>query len=221
MFIRLSHNLSEQTPFFSSLPKPQLKQLYDLGRGDDCNSYYFTASNHCGTHVDAPRHFHAQGRAITDYQLAELVFEHPEIVDVPVEDRELIEPRHLEGAPASADILLLRTGFGRHRGDERRYVDNGPGFGPEAAEFLMGRVAGLRAVAMDFVSASSLAHEQAGAEAHRVFLGCTGHAPVLLVEDALLPAHLPALRRVFVIPWMFEGLDSAPCMMFAEVGGNA
>jgi len=40
------------------LLKPELKQIYNLGKGDICNSFYFTASNHTGTHVDAPARPH-------------------------------------------------------------------------------------------------------------------------------------------------------------------
>jgi len=222
MFIQLSHHLSEHTPFYSTLPKPALRQIYDLGKGDVCNSFYLTTSNHAGTHVDAPRHFCPKGRRIADYELAELVFSRPAVLDVPLLDEELIESRHLEAACGAAsddtDIVLLRTGFGKFRGDERRYVDRSPGFGPAAAEFLMERFSRLRALALDFVSVSSLKYESEGAEAHRVFLGCARYAarPILLVEDALLPAAMPLVRRVFVIPWMFDGLDSAPCTMFAE-----
>jgi arylformamidase len=223
MLIQLSHHLSEQTPFYSSMPKPKLDQTYDLGKGDACNSFYLTTSNHAGTHVDAPRHFCRDGRSITDYDLSELVYSRSALIDLPLLDNELIEPRHLEAAVETAasdtDIVLLRSGFGRCRGDERRYVDRAPGFGPAAAEFLMERLPGLRALAVDFMSISSPAHEAAGAEAHRVFLGCTRYAarPILLVEDALIPDALPPLLRLFVIPWMFDGLDSAPCTMFAEV----
>ena len=222
MLIQLSYALSEQTPFYSSLPKPQLRQIYDLRKGDSCNSFYFTTSNHAGTHVDAPRHFSVDGKRITDYQLSELVFSRPAVVDVPLVDNQLIEPRHLEPALASAapdvDLILLRSHFGGVRADEPRYVGRSPGFGSAAAIFLMERFAKLRALAVDFLSISSPAHEAAGAEAHRVFLGCTAYAarPILLVEDALLPDTLPPLLRVFVIPWMFEGLDSAPCTMFGE-----
>lgn len=227
MLIKLSHNLSEHTPFYSSLPKPQLTQIYDLAKGDTCNSFYLSTSNHAGTHVDAPRHFHPEGRAITDYQLSELVFLHAVVVDLAVQDEELILPRHLRtplaDVPSYVDMLLLRSGFAQHRHDERRYIDRGPGFGQDAADLLMSRFEGLRAIAMDFPSVSALTHERDGAEAHRVFLGCTKYSdrPVLLVEDALLPAELPALQRVFVIPWLFDGLDSAPCTMFAEVAHHA
>lgn len=220
MLIQLSRHLSEDTPFYSSLPKPELKQIYNLDKGDICNSFYFTTSNHAGTPVDAPRHFCAEGRPITAYQLPELVFVRPAVLDVPLTGGELIEPRHLEAAAdatVDTDLVLLRSGFGKFRGDERRYVDRSPGFGPEAAEFLMRRFPLLRALAVDFMSVSSPAHESEGAEAHRVFLGCTRYAarPILLVEDALLPDTMPPLLRVFVIPRMFDGLDSAPCTMFA------
>ena len=222
MLIQLSYPLSEQTPFYSSLPKPQLRQIYDLRKGDACNSFYFTTSNHAGTHVDAPRHFSPGGKCITDYHLSELVFSCPAVLDVPLVDNQLIEPRDLDAALASeareTDLVLLRSGFGRFRADEPRYADRSPGFGPAAAAFLMERFPKLRALAVDFISISPAAHEAAGADAHRVFLGCTAYSarPILLVEDALLPDALPPLLRVFIIPWMFEGLDSAPCTMFAE-----
>ncbi|WP_321474915.1 cyclase family protein [uncultured Paludibaculum sp.] len=227
MLIKLSHNLSEHTPFYSSLPKPKLNQIYDLAKGDTCNSYYFTTSNHAGTHVDAPRHFNPQGRAITDYQLDEFVFTRPTVLDVPLHESELIQPSHLEPAlavtPLQSDILLIRTGFGRHRQDERRYVDQGPGFGPDAASYLMATCPALRAIAMDFPSVSALAHEEAGAAAHRIFLGCTAYAdrPILLIEDALIPDDLPTLQRITLMPWLFDGLDSAPCTLFAEAAPHA
>lgn len=222
MLIQLSYLLSEQTPFYPSLPKPQLQQIYDLAKGDVCNSFYFTSSNHCGTHVDAPRHFSAAGRCIADYHLSELVFFHPALLDVPLMDNQLIEPWHLEPAVAQADrdadLILLRSGFGRFRDDESRYVERSPGFGPDAAVFLMENFPRLRALAVDFISISSLAHEAAGAEAHRIFLGCTAYStrPILIVEDSLMPNAMPPLVRVFIIPWMLKGLDSAPCSFFGE-----
>ncbi|MGC4052363.1 MAG: cyclase family protein [Paludibaculum sp.] len=226
MLIKLSYNLSEHTPFYSTLPKPKLDQIYALAKGHACNSFYFTTSNHAGTHVDAPLHFNPSGRAITDYALDEFSFQTPAILDVPLKDEELIEPRHLEpaldNAAPEADIVLLRSGWGRHRQDERRYVDHGPGFGSAAAHLLMQRFPTLRAVAMDIPSVSALSHDAEGAEAHRVFLGCTtyAHRPVLLIEDACLPANLPPLRRVTLMPWLFDGLDSAPCTLFAEVADH-
>src|SRR6476661_5920330 len=80
MLIQLSHHLSEDTPFYASLAKPELKQLYDLRKGHVCNSFYFSTSNHAGTHVDAPRHFCPGGRPVTDYDLAEMVYARPAVL---------------------------------------------------------------------------------------------------------------------------------------------
>ena len=101
MLIQLSYPLSEQTPFYSSLPKPELRQIYDLSKGDVCNSFYFTTSNHCGTHVDAPRHFSAGGRRIAEYSLSELLFSRPAVLDIPLADNQRIEPEHLRPSLAS------------------------------------------------------------------------------------------------------------------------
>src|SRR5690242_6730866 len=49
MLLLLSYPLSRETPFYSQLAKPELRQLYDLRQGDVCNSFYLTTSNHCGT----------------------------------------------------------------------------------------------------------------------------------------------------------------------------
>ncbi|MBS1874460.1 MAG: cyclase family protein [Acidobacteria bacterium] len=222
MLIQLSYHLSEQTPFYSMLAKPRIERLYDLDRGDACNSSSFTTSNHCGTHVDAPRHFCADGRPITSYAPDELAFTAPALLDVAVTDCELITPQHLTACSSLApesDLLLLRTGFGVFRHEERRYVDRAPGFSAAAAQFLMERFTRLRALAVDFVSISALEHEQEGAAAHRVFLGCGQFAdrPILLIEDARIPDPVPAFKRVILAPWMLEGLDSAPCTLLGEV----
>jgi len=223
MLLKLSHNLSERTPFYDGLPGPAIEQLYDLRKGDTCNSFFFRTSNHAGTHVDAPLHFDPDGRSISDYDLSELVFTHPAAIDVPLGACELIEPRHLHPAATvrpDCDILLLRSGFADRRAtDPRAYVNEGPGFSRTAAEYLLNVLPHLRALAVDFVSIAAMSHMEEGCDAHRVFLGCRGYGdrPILLVEDVSLPHSLPPLQRVFVIPLFFDGLDSAPCTMFAEV----
>jgi len=221
MLIKLSHNLSESTPFYSALPAPRLDQIYDLAKGDDCNSFYLTTSNHAGTHVDGPRHFNPEGRRIAEYDLNDLVFHKIAVIDVPTSDEHLIVPDDLSGCLSIAsdiEVLLLRTGFARFRGDAVRYVERSPGFSRAGAEFLMDRFPSLKALAVDFVSIAAIAHMEEGCDAHRVFLGCKGYAQrsILLIEDALLPANLPPMQRLFLIPWMVDGLDSAPCVLFAE-----
>lgn len=221
MLVSLSYPLSERTPFYSGLPAPSLEQIFDLAKGHDCNSFYFKTSNHAGTHVDAPRHFNASGRTICDYEPNELVFHRCVIADLPLRDGELITASHIEGLAlhdTACDLLLLRTGSSEKRVDPRRYVDHGPGFSGAGAAALMARLPQLRALAVDFVSIASMHHMEEGCEAHRVFLGCRPDQSrsVLLIEDVRLPADLQAPDRVILAPWLFEGLDSAPCNVLAE-----
>ncbi len=221
MLLCLSYKLSAQTPFYDGLAKPSLEQLYDLSRGHACNSFYLRTSNHCGTHVDGPWHFNPAGRKIGDYDMQELVFTKPAIVDAPVGFGHLIQPADLgpvHSLPEDTDMLLLRTGFGTYRNDAKTYVEEAPGFSRAAAEFVIARLPNLRALAVDFISLASLRHEHEGAEAHRVFLGCEGYSDrnVLLVEDVRMDSDLKKPDRIILAPWLMEGLDSAPCTVIAE-----
>lgn len=223
MLINLSYHLSESTPFYKSLRAPRLERLYDLSKGDACNSFCLTTSNHAGTHVDGPNHFNPKGRRITDYDLSELVFTRPALVDIEVEADTLILPDHLASCTecrTDCDFLFIRSGFGKYRPDSERYIEHNPGFSAAAAEFLMERFTGLKALAADFASIAAMTHMEEGCEAHRVFLGCGkfSNRPVLLVEDISIPDPMPRLQKIYLIPWMFEGLDSAPCTVFAETG---
>lgn len=220
MLVNLSYKLSANTPFYEGLAKPSLERVYDLSRGDTCNSFYFRTSNHCGTHVDAPWHFNTRGRKIADYDANELVFRRPAILDAPAGRDHLIVPADLDGTsvPGDADIVLVRTGFGAYRDDEKTYIEQSPGFSKAAAEYMLRSFPELRAVAVDLPSLAGWKHMEEGAEAHRVFLGCEGYSDrtVLLIEDARIPMDLSTPSRVILAPWMVEGLDSAPCTLLAE-----
>lgn len=225
MLISFSYPLSEATPFYKTLRAPRLERLYDLSKGDVCNSFYLTTSNHAGTHVDAPNHFNPDGRRIAEYGLSELVFTRPALLDVQVAVDELILPEHLgscAGCRDDCDFLFVRTGFGKHRSNAETYIEHNPGFSATAADFLMQRFPELKALAVDFASIASAAHMAEGCEAHRVFLGCGrySHRPVLLVEDIRFPEPMPSLKKIYLIPWQFEGLDSAPCTLFAETADD-
>lgn len=222
MLINFSYPLSESTPFYKGLRGPHIEKLYDLAKGEDCNSSYLTTSNHAGTHVDAPNHFNPAGRKIAEYALSELVFTKPALLQIEVAQDDLITPQHLSGAAkcrSDCDLLFVRSGFGRYRSNADIYVEHNPGFSAAAADFLMAQFAGLKALAVDFVSLAAMNHTEEGCAAHRVFLGCERYSdrPVLLVEDARIPNVLPKLTKVYLIPWSVEGLDSAPCTLFGEV----
>jgi kynurenine formamidase len=126
------------------------------------------------------------------------------------------------GSRGDCDFLFVRTGFGKHRSNAETYIEHNPGFSATAADFLMQRFPELKALAVDFASVASAAHMEEGCMAHRVFLGCGRYSdrPVLLVEDIRFPQPMPSLKKIYLIPWQFEGPDSAPCTLFADAADD-
>lgn len=223
MLLSLTHTLSSSTPFYDGLRAPHIETLFELAKGDVCNSSYFTTNNHCGTHVDGPNHFNPSGRKIAEFGPEELVFRQVREYRLSLQPSELIDAEHLSALDDSYSVceaLILHTGFGSLRAnDPHSYVHANPGFSKRGAEQLMERLPRLKALLVDFVSISATQHEAEGAEAHRVFLGCQGYGErtILLAEDCCIPDPLPPIARLFLVPWMIEGLDSAPCTIWAEV----
>lgn len=223
MIVKLSYNLSENMPFYEGIPQPKIEPLADFSKGDEWRSLYFTTNNHMGTHVDAPNHFCPAGRKICEYAIEELIFDKVAIVPFSAAETELIGPEHLldlRSVRKDCDLLLIRSGFSKFRASApRTYAARSPGFSRKSAEFVMETLPALRALMVDFISVAAEAHMKDGCDAHKVFLGYPGpgERSVLLIEDAFIPEALPMPKKVYAVPIFFEGLDSAPCTVFAEV----
>ena len=176
--------------------------------------------------MDAPRHFIPDGRAISDYFLDELVFNNPRLIDCTKAPGELI---YLEDIPTQklegVDCLLLRTGFGRFRDSEQEiYRTQNPGISPEVILWLRKEFRAIRCIGIDSISISSFMHRERGREAHTAaFIKQEGFGePLLLIEDMAINtlSAKDKLRKVVVLPWQILGIDSAPCIVLAEVINN-
>ena len=221
MFVRLSFSLSITTPTPGGRRPLEIQVDESIDQGHPGNTFYYTAWNHTGTHVDAPAHMITDGKRITDYPIDQFIFDRPLVIDVPKEDDELIDSsdlRPFEGVIVASDLLLLRTGFTRYRDVEPvRYRDHNPGLSVDAARYLRrSRFPLLRAVGLDTISAAAAALVAEGIEAHKVLFSRTAGPSVLIIEDVDLSPDLSSLRRVFVVPMFVEGLDSCPCTIIAE-----
>jgi kynurenine formamidase len=166
--------------------------------------------------VDVPRHFIENGKSISDLSAEEWIFRFPLIHDVQVRNRDLITTKMLSNIEKQekTDILLLRTGLEKERYRESYWKD-GPGLAPELAEFFIQCFPQLRAVGIDFISISSLAHREQGRKAHREFL----KRDILLFEDMSLKHVLSgnSLKKVIALPLRFLSGDGAPCSVIAHV----
>lgn len=208
--------MDEQTPLYGGATGISIEQKSRIGAESSSNTQVWSFPNHAGTHIDAPRHFIEEGKTLTDYPASFWVFDHPQLLDVTCAPGELITEESVQGRLVDGtDLLLLRTGFERHRG-EQLYWENNPGLGPGLAAFLREQHPSVRAVGLDAVSVSRWQDRPTGRVAHKAFLGTDQpNEPVLLIEDMKLSECPAALRQVVVAPLLVRDADGGPVTVLA------
>ncbi|HYW72947.1 MAG TPA: cyclase family protein [Pyrinomonadaceae bacterium] len=169
--IDLSHPFDAQTIYW---PTEQGFVLEHEQNGVTEKGYYyasnkFSAPEHGGTHIDAPRHFAAGGNTLDQVPLEQLMGRGV-LIDVTkqcetnrdylvaVDDFQKWEQQH--GQIPTGAIVLLRTGFARYWPDRVRYMgtdDRGaeavaklhfPGLSPEAARWITANRS-IKAIGLD------------------------------------------------------------------------
>lgn len=217
-WIWLSHVLAPDTPAYGGGKGLSVAYEKSLCAGDSCNSVRLNLHNHLGSHVDAPLHFIPGGSSVESFPPEDWMFAQPLLVDLPLEEAVLITPGMLDPlVPAagggSHDLLLIRTGFEKYRGEER-FWRNGPGLSEKLAPWLRDNFPHLTAVGVDCISISSMQHREEGRKAHRALLGLG----LRLFEDLKLSAvQQNCLKRIIALPLRFQNADGAPCSIVAEV----
>ena len=192
------------------------------------SSYNYSASEHGGTHLDAPIHF-AEGKWTTEQiPLANLIGPGV-VIDVRSKanaDRDYLlriddirgwekkHPRIPKGA-----IVLMYTGWGKYWGDRKRYFGTDepgnvtdlhfPGFSKEAAEFLIKERA-VKAVGLD---TPSIDHGPSkDFIAHQTLCG----ANVPIFENVAALDRLPSVgATIFALPMKIKGGSGGPLRIFA------
>jgi arylformamidase len=209
-YIWLSHVIDNNTPLYGGKKDGiRIEPDKSIAAGDSCNTSLIRMPAHAGTHVDAPRHFVADGLAIDGLGAESWVFKRPVVVKVPASPGQIIQPvDFMEQVPEEMDACFFKTGFEQHRQNDV-YWKKGPGIAPETAGFLKDRFPGLKAIGMDFISISSLTDRETGRQAHRAFL----EKDILIIEDMKLGEleDGPVLAEVVCLPLRFVNGDGAPC----------
>ncbi|WP_432002324.1 cyclase family protein [Streptomyces sioyaensis] len=221
MIVLLSHRLTTDQPNWPGAPGMTLRPEHQMSRGDVADTHVISIYSHYGTHCDLPSHFIPGGSTLSDLTADRLVFTRPVVLDIELADDALLTADDLRAHAdllSTADLVMIRSGFQRHRGDHARYESHGPGFTEEAAQFLRDTAPDLRGVAIDWLSVCAGQHVDHGVAAHRRLLDEEHQPFLLIVEDVDLAALGGATpSRVFVTPLLIDSLDGSPCTILAEV----
>lgn len=177
---------------------------------DYCHVDELHCGSHTGTHIDAPYHFLADGKRITDFPISKFVGEGV-VADLRHKKaKEAITAADLEPCIKKlqrGDFLLMQTGWYQKYGTEE-YLEH-PYVSKEAAQLLV--ELGVSIVAVDFLNVDPTTWEQW--EAHPVFLS----SDVLIVENINDSLQLDADRRYnfSFAPLKLQDSDGAPIRAFA------
>ena len=218
-WVYLSHFLHPGSPVYGEGWGFREKKEKQMENGDTCNTSRWTLSNHMGTHIDFPRHFSIRGRTLNDYPPDYFMFTHIHLVDIsPVEPGKIVGPDDmgLSNVSKNTELLLIKTGFGKHRGN-KIYWEKNPGFDPGVADYLRGLLPRVRVMGFDVISLSSYARRSLGHQAHNAFLNHT--RPILPLEDMDLSQadETKIIHRAMVAPLLVSGSNGSPCTVMAKI----
>lgn len=181
-------------------PAVRVERISDVATGDEATVTALSFGSHTGTHLDAPRHFLADG-ATVDAVAPDVLVGPARVVEVLDADR--IEPAHLAAAAVQpGERLLLRTRNSARAWWHEPFREDFCALSPLAARWLAERR--VRLVGVDYLSVSAFADD--AASVHEPLL----RAGVWLIEGLDLTAVAPGDYDLVALPLRIAGGDGAP-----------
>lgn len=189
--------LSNETPVYPGDPVLEIMPVQQIERGDVANLSRLIMSSHCGTHVDAPRHFLQHGAPVDRLPLDVLIG--------PARVVEIMTPGEITAATLkrhhiNCERLLLKTHNSRLLKDNV-FSPEYTSISEDAASFLV--EIGVRLVGIDYLSIERL---HGPGDVHRTLLG----GGVVLVEGLELSEVPPGNYHLMCLPLRIVGGDGAP-----------
>lgn len=227
MFLFLSHPLDPEGYAWPGEPVVEVERCTDVSEETPFSSFISHVPNHCGTHMDAPRHFVKDGLDINELGIDYFTHKDVALLEIPKGPAEGVTAEDLE---PFADILsnvsaaLIRTGFEKYRDtNQDLYQNHGPYIAPSAGDYLTENFPNLKVIGMDFLAIGSadpdLPEGELPPDAHRHILGYYTGKFVTGIEDMHL-SELPEgveIIQFFNAPWAIKGLDSSQVTCIAEI----
>jgi kynurenine formamidase len=196
------------------------------------SSFNYGASEHGGTHIDAPVHF-AEGGGTVETIPLEAFFGKGITIDVAkkaesnrdylVSVEDFTDWEKVNGKIEDGSIILLNTGWGKYYYNKEQYMGTSergpdavaklhfPGLSPEAAEWLVKnkkiKVVGIDTPSIDFGQSTMF-------DTHKIL--CKNN--IYAVENVANLDKMPAKGyEVYVFPMKIKGGSGAPVRMVAKV----
>ncbi|MDR3719350.1 MAG: cyclase family protein [Bryobacteraceae bacterium] len=177
----------------------RVERVLSLENGDPFNLTQCSFTAHTGTHMDAPRHFLAQGAAMDALPL-EAVLGPCRVVGI--RDPEAVRPAELPGDLRRGERILFKTENSFRHLHSGQFAEDFVYVSREAAEGLV--AAGVRTVGIDYLSVGGFHHDLV--ETHLALLG----AGIWIIEGLDLSCVEPGRYELACLPLRLIGADGAP-----------
>jgi len=230
--IDLTYPFSSQTIYWPTAEGFQLKTDAEgmTEKGYYYSAYSYAASEHGGTHLDAPAHF-AKGMPTVDKIPLERLVAPGVLLDVQkqaagnrdyqITAQDLIDWEKQNGRIPDGCILMFRTGWGKYYPDRMKYLGTDkrgpaavadlhfPGVSPSAAKWIVAnrRISGIG------IDTASIDYGQSQLfETHQILY----KEGLIAIENVARLEELPARGfEIIALPMKIEGGSGAPVRIIA------
>ncbi len=197
----ISVPLNADLPVWTGSPGTSRRAILSRAAGDDANATELTMDVHCGTHIDAPRHFIDDGDTLEAVALdringATFVAQIGPSLDIGPADLDAAE------IPDGAKRLLLKTSNSEI--DDlysTPFRTDYAALSPAGAEWVRDR--GIDVIGIDYLSIQRF-HDPP--DAHVTILG----AGIIIVEGLRLTHAAPGWHDMICMPILLDGAEAAP-----------
>jgi arylformamidase len=201
MYIDISILLHDGMQVWPDSPGFSLVQDMKIDAENIANNSHIICDVHAGTHIDAPRHFIANGDSADEVPLETLIGP-ARVIDFP--DVSVVTASHLESAqiPVTTKRLLIRTKNSRlWNSSPEMFHRDFVGLKPDAAQWLVDR--GIRLVGIDYLSIQPF---NDGSETHKILLS----AGVIIIEGLNLTDAHPGIYTLICLPLRILAAEGSP-----------
>ena len=193
--------LRDGMPHWPGDPECKITRVSKMEEGAVCNLTHLSMSAHTGTHMDAPRHFVADGVTMDQMPL-EPVIGRCKVIEFDVEDQITAEDlKKVKLAPGQR--VLFKTRNSTRSWAMTEFDKNFVSIRADAAQYLVEQK--VATVGVDYLSIGGF--EKDGVETHQLMLG----AGIWVIEGLNLAETKPGYYDMICLPLKIEGADGAPC----------
>lgn len=182
-------------------PECHIKRVNRMEDGAVCNLTHLSLSAHTGTHMDAPRHFVADGKTMEQMPL-EAVIGRCRVFEMECADQITADDlKKLKLMPGQR--VLFKTRNSTRSWGMQEFDKHFVSIRQDAAQYLVEQK--VMTVGVDYLSIGG--YEKDGVETHQIMLG----AGMWVIEGLNLADIKPGYYELICLPLKIEGADGAPC----------